>query len=141
MGKLTGALPDGRPYGLALASGMSPSQGTDLSGPTAVIKSTTKLDHSLLGNGMVLDLKFHPTFFDNKEKRRAFKNLVETYFQLGGMEIQFNVINQETLIGAQESPDEYRDLIVRVSGFSAYFIDLDKVTQNEIIARTEHYGI
>ena len=141
MGKLTGALPDGRQYGLALASGFSPSQGTDLSGPTAVIKSITKLDHRLLGNGMVLDLKFHPAFFNNEESRQAFRNLVETYFQLGGMEIQFNVINREKLIEAQNSPEEYQDLIVRVSGFSAYFVSLDKVTQNEIIARTEHLGI
>lgn len=141
MGKLTGALPDGHLNGIALASGLSPSQGTDLSGPTAVIKSITKLNHRLLGNGMVLDLKFHPVFFQNEEKRQAFRNLVETYFQLGGMEIQFNVINREKLIEAQNSPQEYRDLIVRVSGFSAYFVDLDKVTQNEIIARTEHFGI
>jgi formate C-acetyltransferase len=112
-----------------------------LSGPTAVIKSITKLDHRLLGNGMVLDLKFHPGFFNHEQSQKAFRNLVETYFQLGGMEIQFNVINREKLIAAQNSPLEYRDLIVRVSGFSAYFVNLDKVTQNEIIARTEHFGI
>jgi len=141
MGNLTGSLPDGRPHGLALASGLSPSQGTDLSGPTAVIKSTTKLNHRLLGNGMVLDLKFHPAFFENEEKRRAFRHLVETYFRLGGMEIQFNVISRETLIESQKSPQEYRDLIVRVSGFSAYFVDLCKATQDEIIARTEHFAI
>ena len=141
MGKLTGALPDGRPRCVALASGLSPSQGTDLSGPTAVARSLTKLNHRLLGNGMVLDLKFHPAFFDNEEKRQAFRHLVETYFQLGGMEIQFNVISKETLVEAQESPEEYRDLIVRVSGLSAYFTDLAKATQDEIIARTEHFAV
>jgi len=141
MGKLTGVLPDGHIDGLALASGMSPSQGTDLSGPTAVVKSATKLNHRLLGNGIVLDLKFHPAFFNSEESRQAFKNLVETYFQLGGMEIQFNVINREKLIEAQQSPEYYRDLIVRVSGFSAYFVDLEKATQDEIIARTEHFSI
>ena len=141
MGNLTGNLPDGRQRGLALASGLSPSQGTDLSGPTAVVKSITKLNHRLLGNGMVLDLKFHPTFFDNEEKRQAFRHLVETYFRLGGMEIQFNVISRGTLLEAQKSPQEYRDLIVRVSGFSAYFADLCKATQDEIIARTEHFAI
>jgi formate C-acetyltransferase len=141
MGKLTGVLPDGHLDGFPLASGMSPSQGTDLSGPTAVVKSATKLNHRLLGNGMVLDLKFHPAFFDREASRQAFRNLVETYFQLGGMEIQFNVINREKLIEAQQAPADYRDLIVRVSGFSAYFVDLEQATQDEIIARTEHFSI
>ena len=141
MGQVTGALPDGRRRCTALASGFSPSQGTDLSGPTAVVKSTTKLDHRLLGNGMVLDLKFHPSFFENEEKRHAFKYLVETYFQLGGMEIQFNVVSRETLVNAQESPEKHGDLIVRVSGFSAHFVDLAKATQDEIIARTEHFAV
>jgi len=141
MGQVTGALPDGRRRCTALASGFSPSQGTDLSGPTAVVKSTTKLDHRLLGNGMVLDLKFHPSFFENEEERHAFKHLVETYFQLGGMEIQFNVVSRETLVNAQESPEKYGDLIVRVSGFSAHFTDLAKATQDEIIARIEHFAV
>ena len=141
MGKLTGTLPDGRERCTALASGFSPSQGTDLSGPTAVVKSLTKLDHRLLGNGMVLDLKFSPEFFENAEKSQAFKYLVETYFGLGGMEIQFNVVDRETLLEAQKSPENYRDLIVRVSGFSAYFNDLARVTQDEIIARTEHFAV
>ena len=141
MGELTGALPDGRKRCTALANGFSPSQGTDLSGPTAVVKSLTKLNHRLLGNGMVLDLKFHPAFFEDGEKCQAFRHLVETYFRLGGMEIQFNVINRETLLQAQKSPEEYRDLIVRVSGFSAYFADLAKATQDEIIARTEHFAV
>ena len=141
MGRITGTLPDGRRRCTALASGFSPSQGTDLSGPTAVVKSTTKVNHRLLGNGMVLDLKFHPSFFENEEKRQAFRHLVETYFRLGGMEIQFNVISREILLEAQKSPDEYRDLIVRVSGFSAYFADLARDTQDEIIARTEHFAV
>ena len=141
MGLLTGTLPDGRRRCTALASGMSPSQGTDLSGPTAVIKSISKLDHRILGNGMVLDLKFHPSFFEDTAKRKAFRQLVETYFNLGGMEIQFNVIDRETLRRAQSSPEAHRDLIVRVSGFSAYFVDLVKETQDEIIARTEHATI
>lgn len=141
MGKLTGALPDGRRRGLALANGLSPSQGADRLGPTAVIRSITKLDHRLLANGMVLDLKFHPAFFADEKHREAFRHLVETYFQLGGMEIQFNVISRKTLLEAQHSPERYRDLIIRVSGFSAYFVDLDKVLQGEIIARTELVAI
>jgi formate C-acetyltransferase len=138
LGKLTGALPDGRHRGLALASALSPTQGLDRSGPTAAIKSATKLDHRLLGNGMVLDLKFHPGFFADAQSQRSFRYLVETYFRLGGMEIQFNVISRETLLAAQKTPEEYRHLLVRVSGFSAYFVDLDRVCQDEIIARTEH---
>jgi len=141
IGTLTGALPDGRRRGLALANGMSPSQGVDERGPTAVIRSNTKFDHRRLGNGMVLDLKFHPSFFTTDVNRKAFRQLVETYFRLGGMEIQFNVISRETLLEAQESPEQYRDLVVRVSGFSAYFVDLDEVCQNEIIARTEMTAI
>ncbi len=138
MGKLTGALPDGRLKCVSLANALSPVQGADTHGPTSVIKSVTKLDHSMFGNGMVLDLKFHPTFFENNKHRQSFKYLVETYFELGGMEVQFNVVSRETLMSAQNSPDEFRDLIVRVSGFSAYFITLDKVLQDEIIARTEY---
>jgi pyruvate-formate lyase len=138
MGKLTGALPDGRLRGLALANGHSPAQGADLSGPTAVVKSATQYDHRLLGNGMVLDLKFHPMFFSDPDALRALRHLVETYFRLGGMEIQFNVVSRETLVAAKKAPWDYRDLLVRVSGFSAYFVDLDGVTQDELIARVEH---
>jgi pyruvate formate-lyase/glycerol dehydratase family glycyl radical enzyme len=141
MGRLTGTLPDGRVGCTALASGFSPSQGTDLSGPTAVVNSTVRTDHALLGNGMVLDLKFAPDFFSNAEKASAFRHLVEAYFKMGGMEIQFNVIDRETLLAARESPAEYQDLIVRVSGFSAYFVDISAETQDEIIARTEHVGV
>jgi formate C-acetyltransferase len=141
MGRLTGTLPDGRRARTALANGFSPSQGTDLSGPTAVVKSTVQTDHSLLGNGMVLDLKFSPSFFRNYDKALAFRHLVETYFRMGGMEIQFNVIDRKTLEAAREHPEQYRDLIVRVSGFSAYFVDISKETQDEIIARTEHAGV
>ena len=141
MGKLTGVLPDGRKRCAALASGFSPSQGTDVSGPTAVVKSTTKIDHRRLGNGMVLDLKFQPSFFEDESQARAFRHLVETYFSLGGMEIQFNVIDRSTLLEAQKHPDQHRDLIVRVSGFSAYFADLAVETQDEIIARTEHVAV
>jgi len=106
-----------------------------------VVKSATKLDHSLLGNGMVLDLKFHPSFFEDEEEQQAFRHLVETYFRLGGLEIQFNVISRETLLEAQKSPEKYSDLVVRISGFSAYFVEMNKLTQDEIIARTEHFAV
>ena len=141
MGACTGALPTGRPAGLSLASGCSPCQGADMTGPTAVVRSLTKLDHRKLGNGVVVDLKFSPSFFTQPGRRRALRDLIETYFDLGGMEIQFNVIDRRTLLAAQADPDAYRDLIVRVSGFSAYFTTLDTVCQNEIIARTEHGSV
>ena len=138
LGKATGALPSGRPAGVALANGFSPCQGADTAGPTAVIRSLTKLDHRQFGNGMVLDIKFSPSFFDDPQGRQALQRLIETYFELGGLEIQFNVVSRATLLAAQAYPDRFRDLVVRVSGFSAYFVDLDTVCQNEIIARTEH---
>jgi formate C-acetyltransferase len=140
-GRMTGALPSGRRAGLALANALSPCQGRDTAGPTALILSTTKLDHTMMGNGMVLDLKFHPSFFEDESRRQAFGALVESYFDMGGMEIQFNVISRETLLAAQSSPQDYRDLLVRVSGFSAYFIDLEPELQDEIIARTEHAAL
>jgi pyruvate formate-lyase/glycerol dehydratase family glycyl radical enzyme len=140
-GKLTGALPSGRSARAALANALSPCQGADTAGPTAVIRSATKIDQARLGNGMVLDLKFHPAFFDDGDRRQAFQALVKTYFQLGGLEIQFNVIARETLLAAQRAPMEHRNLLVRVSGFSAYFVDLDRVCQDEIIARTEQAAV
>jgi formate C-acetyltransferase len=141
LGSMTGALPSGRPAKVSLANGFSPCQGGDTSGPTAVVKSLTKLDHGQFGNGMVLDLKFSPALLEGPQERNALRKLIETYFELGGMEIQFNVISRDTLLAAQASPEEYEDLIVRVSGFSAYFVNLDRLCQDEIIARTEHGAI
>ena len=136
MGERTAALPDGRKAGESLANGFSPYQGADTSGPTAVINSVVKNDLCALGNGMVLDLKFYPGFFE--ENRRYIRALIETYFDLGGYEIQLNVVDKDKLLAAQKNPEQYRDLIVRVSGFSAYFVDLGAILQEEIIARTEH---
>ena len=130
------ALPSGRKAREPLADGISPYMGYDLNGPTAVINSVTKLNHKLLSNGMVLDLKFTHQILSEKESFEKFKKLIKTYFNLGGMEIQFNVINNETLKKAQEKPEEYQNLVVRVSGFSNYFTSLDKTIQDEIIART-----
>jgi pyruvate-formate lyase len=138
MGKQTGALASGRPAGVSLANGCSPCQGADVHGPTAAVRSVTALDHASLGNGMVFDLKFAPEWVKSDAGRGALRGLVQTYFVMGGMEIQFNVVDGETLRAAQMTPEAYRDLIVRVSGFSAYFTGLDPVTQDEIIARTQH---
>jgi formate C-acetyltransferase len=138
MGSRMGALTDGKRAGASLANGFSPVQGADTTGPTAVINSLTRSDHTGFGNGMVFDLKFCPSFFNNANHRKMFRPLVQTYFDKGGMELQFNVMDRETLLDAQAHPESYRNLIVRVSGFSAYFVTLNKVLQDEIIARTEY---
>jgi formate C-acetyltransferase len=137
-GAMTGALPDGRLAGKVLANSFSPVQGMDLASPTAVIKSVTRIDHYTWGNGMVLDLKLSPSVLSNEDGLHKLKDLIRTYFHLGGMEIQFNVVNNELLKKAKENPDEYKNLLVRVSGFSAFFTALEENLQNEIIERTEH---
>lgn len=133
----TGALPDGRLQKTPLANSMAPVQGSEKEGPTAIAVSATRLNHTTFGNGMVLDYKFSPAFFDTEAHRAAFKSLVEGYFRLGGMELQFNVVNKETLIDAQLHPENHENLLVRVSGYSAFFNDLAKIVQDEIIMRTE----
>ena len=138
MGLVTGATPDGRLAGRTMANAFSPVQGQDVAGPTAVANSLTKTDMSAAGNGMVLDMKFNPRFFDQPSHREALKALIDTFFERGGMEIQFNAIDRATLIDAQTNPDKHRNLVVRVSGFSAHFTTLIKNTQDDIIARTEY---
>ena len=138
MGKLTGASPDGRKAGAALSPSLSPMAGMDGNGPTAVINSANKINMAYFGNGMALDLKFLPSFLESKGHLQALRALVEEYFQGGGLEVQFNVADREELIDAQENPWNHRNLIVRVSGFSAYFITLEKNLQDEIIRRIAH---
>ncbi|MCI8927328.1 MAG: hypothetical protein HFI96_06370 [Lachnospiraceae bacterium] len=141
MGAVTGASIDGRERGAALANSLSPSQGSEKNGPTAVINSLNKIKMEEFGNGMVLDMKFTPDFMKKKNHIEAIKNLVKVYFKRGGMEVQFNVIDKETLIDAQKDPGKYYDLIVRVSGYSAYFVTLDRILQEEIINRMEYKKI
>ena len=138
-GSVLGATPNGRRAGDALSEGISPSQGADLHGPTAVIKSAARIDHSRTG-GTLLNLKFSPPVLqgDGLERLAA---LVRTYFALGGHHVQFNVIDAATLRQAQERPEAHRDLIVRVAGYSDYFVDVGRHLQNEIIARTEHQAL
>ena len=140
MGAKTGALPTGRHKGVSLANALSPCQGADRLGPTAVIRSITQVNHAVCGNGMVLDLKFNPAFLKKPSHRKGVRELIQTYYENGGMEVQFNVVSRETLLAAKADPQKYRNLIVRVSGFSAYFFHLDPVLQDEIIARTEYAG-
>lgn len=134
-GEVTGALPHGRKAGMPLSDGISPTQGTNSHGPTAVIKSASKIDHSRTG-GTLLNMKFNPQVLEG-EGLDKLAHLVRGYFRLDGHHVQFNVINKDTLIEAQKNPQKHKDLIVRVAGYSDYFIDLGTDLQNEIIARTE----
>ena len=136
-GSVVGATPDGRLKGMPLSEGISPVQGADREGPTAVIKSASKMDHLRTG-GTLLNMKFTPQLLQNESGISAVMNLIRTYFKLDGHHIQFNVVDRETLIDAQKNPDRYRNLIVRVAGYSDYFCNLNADLQNEIIKRTEH---
>ncbi len=136
-GSVTGATPDGRKAGMPLSEGISPVQGADRRGPTAVLKSAAKMDHARTG-GTLLNQKFNPSLLRTEEGLDKFVQLIRTYFRLDGHHIQFNVVDAATLRAAQEHPEQYRSLIVRVAGYSDYFCDLTKALQDEIIARTEH---
>ncbi len=136
-GSVIGATPDGRKAGMPLSEGISPVQGADRRGPTAVIKSVAKMDHVRTG-GTLLNQKFTPRLLADDDGLDKFVQLIRTYFKLDGHHVQFNVVDAATLRAAQEHPEQYRDLIVRVAGYSDYFCDLGKVLQDEIIARTEH---
>lgn len=136
-GKMTGALPDGRKASEPLSEGISPVQGADRHGPTAVVKSAAKMDHLRTG-GTLLNQKFTPQLLANDEGIVKLGHLVRSYFKLDGHHIQFNVVTAETLREARKHPEKYRDLIVRVAGYSDYFVDIGPELQEEIIRRTEH---
>jgi pyruvate formate-lyase/glycerol dehydratase family glycyl radical enzyme len=136
-GSVTGATPDGRKAYMPLSEGISPFQGVDHRGPTSVLKSASKIDHLRTG-GTLLNQKFSPSFFEDEESYNNLTSLIRSYFSLDGHHIQFNVVDADTLRDAQKHPERYRDLIVRVAGYSDYFNDLGEDLQNEIIARTEH---
>jgi len=136
-GSKIGATPDGRFANLPVSEGISPVQGTDVNGPTSVIKSAAKIDHLRTG-GTLLNQKFTPQIFEDEESIDKIVHLVRSYFKMDGHHIQFNVIDIDTLRDAQNHPQNYRDLIVRVAGYSDYFVDLTAELQEEIIKRTEH---
>lgn len=136
-GSVTGAMPDGRHSRKPLSEGISPVQGADRHGPTAVIKSASKIDH-LKAGGTLLNMKFTPGLVASDDGLDKWAQLVRSYFKMDGHHVQFNVVRASTLRQAQEKPEEHRDLIVRVAGYSDYFCDLSKELQEEIIERTEH---
>jgi pyruvate formate-lyase/glycerol dehydratase family glycyl radical enzyme len=139
-GSVIGATPDGRKAGMPLSEGISPVQGADRRGPTAVIKSVSKMDHVRTG-GTLLNQKFTPQLLQDDNGLDKLVQLIRTYFKLDGHHVQFNVVDAATLRAAQAHPEQYRDLIVRVAGYSDYFCDLGKALQDEIIARTEHQSL
>lgn len=130
--------PDGRKRGEALAVSLSPTSGTDRKGPTAAILSAAKIDQTRCPLGTSLDLTFHAGSVYDPEEREKVMALVNTYFEMGGMELQTNTVNAEILRQAQDQPDQYRDLVVRVWGFNAYFVTLKKEYQDELIARSAY---
>ncbi|MFX1573643.1 MAG: trans-4-hydroxy-L-proline dehydratase [Promethearchaeota archaeon] len=136
-GKVTGATPDGRKAFEPLSEGISPVQGMDLKGPTAVIKSAGKIDHLRTG-GTLLNQKFSPKFFSSDTGINNLSYLIRAYFKMDGHHIQFNVVAADTLRAAQRDPGKFKNLIVRVAGYSDYFINLGSDLQDEIIKRTEH---
>ena len=136
-GAMTGATPDGRRAGKPLSEGISPVQGADRNGPTAVVRSAAKMDHLRTG-GTLLNMKFSPALLADEAGLRRLAQLVRGYFRLDGHHVQFNVVGAETLRAARRDPEAHRGLIVRVAGYSDYFNDLSPELQEEIIARTEH---
>jgi pyruvate formate-lyase/glycerol dehydratase family glycyl radical enzyme len=139
-GVITGATADGRYAGETLADGtMSAAQGRDTHGPTALIKSAAKINQRIF-QSTLLNMKFHPSALKTPEDLKKLSDLIRIYFSLGGKHVQFNVVSRETLLEAQRNPEKHRDLIIRVAGYSAYFTQLGKPIQDEIIKRMEYKG-
>jgi len=137
-GLFVGATPDGRRNGEPLAEGISPAQGTDKLGPTAVMNSVTKLPNLLVSGGQLLNMKFSPNLLSGEKGVKSLLALIKTFCMKKGWHVQFNVVSVDTLRGAQKHPDKYQNLIVRVAGYSAFFVSLDPTVQEDIIRRTEH---
>ncbi len=136
-GAVTGALPDGRLAGKPFSEGISPVQGADINGPTAALRSAAKIDHIQTG-GTLLNQKFMPGLLNSARGKAAMVHLIRSYFAMDGHHVQFNVVDLKTLENAQRHPHNHRDLIVRVAGYSDYFVDLTPELQEEIMARTAH---
>jgi pyruvate formate-lyase/glycerol dehydratase family glycyl radical enzyme len=137
LGLHVGALPNGRLSQTPLADGVAPVHGVDLEGPTAIVKSVAKLDHEKITNGTILNLKFTPELLASPKGKEGLAHLIRTYFDLGGWHVQFNVVSAEKLRAAQQEPEKHKGLIIRVAGYSAFFVELDTAVQDDIIDRTE----
>ena len=134
----TWATPDGRRTGEPIADAASPAQGRDRNGPTAVFESSLCYDHTRMMDGIALNLRIHPTVLSNQDGIDKLRDVSRAYFDQGGLEVQYNVVDSETLRAAQADPGSYRDLVVRIAGYSAYFIELSTDMQNDIISRNEN---
>jgi formate C-acetyltransferase len=140
-GSVLSATPDGRKAGEPVSDCIGPAHtllgSHDTRGPTAVAKSVAKLDHARIGNGIILNWKFAPTAVSGDTGRENLIALMDTYFEHNGMQSQFSIVGRETMLAAQREPAKYRDLVVRIAGYSAYFVELSSELQNDLIGRTE----
>jgi formate C-acetyltransferase len=137
-GEYTWATPDGRKTGEPIADAMSPAQSRDKNGPTAVFMSTCCFDHTRFMDGMALNLRMHPSVLSREDGVAKLRDMTKAYFDSGGLECQYNVVDTDTLRAAQGDPGSHRDLVVRIAGYSAYFVELGKELQDDIIARNEN---
>ena len=137
-GYTTWATPDGRKAGKPIADAASPAQGRDCCGPTSVLSSALCFEHGKFMNGLALNIRIHPSALNGEEGIAKLRTLTQTYMDMGGMEVQYNIVSSETMRAAQKDPDTYRDLVVRIAGYSAYFNELSLDCQNDLIARTEN---
>lgn len=140
-GLLVGALPSGRKACVPLSDGLSPMQGTDVNGPTAILKSVSKINHSMYGSGTLLNMKLDPPLLKDERGKTTLMSLLKSMCDLGVYHIQINVISPETLREAQKYPERHRNLLVRVAGYTAYFVELEKTVQDEIISRTTQMSL
>ena len=140
-GKTIGATPDGRLASEPVSDNASPMVGRDVTSPTATIKSVASIDQSDCNNGALFNIKFDPNIVQGEEGKQILKNVIKSYFDMNGEHIQINVVDAGTLEAAQENPQDYKNLLVRVAGYSAYFIELDRDVQNNIIGRTAHKNV
>lgn len=140
-GKTIGATPDGRLAGEPVSDNASPMVGRDVTSPTATIKSVASIDQCDCNNGALFNIKFDPNIVQGEEGKEILRNVIQSYFDMNGEHIQINVVDAETLRDAQDKPQDYKNLLVRVAGYSAYFVELDKEVQNNIIGRTAHTNV
>jgi len=138
-GMVTWATPDGRKNGDPLADACSPAQGRDRNGPTSIFRSEACFDHRKFMDGIAINVRIHPSAVNDDESIMKLRDMTKEYFANGGLETQYNVVSTESLRAAQEDPDAHRDLVVRIAGFSAYFIELGREGQDDIISRSENY--
>jgi len=137
-GRTTWATPDGRRFGEALADAASPVQGQDKNGPTAILRSACCFDHHNFVDGMAVNIRIHPSSVNDEDGVSKLRDMTKAYFANDGMEVQYNIVGSDTLRAAQADPQSHKNLVVRIAGFSAYFVELTKAGQEDIIRRSEN---